>query len=94
MNPTCGSCRFFKRRETGKIMGNCHSRAPVVMFSGMAVDIQGQQIRNPMTGQFMANFDTFFPALPDTEWCGDHQPRLVKDLDLSALKPEELKGDA
>lgn len=92
MISTCGSCRFFRRRETGHPMGHCHSRAPAVMFVGMANDIKGHPIQHPASGQFMANVDSFWPALPDTEWCGDHQPRLVKDVDLSELKPEELAG--
>lgn len=73
-------------------MGNCHSRAPVVMFSGMANDVQGQPVRNPRNGQFLPNIDSYWPMVPDTEWCGDHTARLVKDVDLSELKPEELAG--
>ena len=91
MNPTCASCRFFKRRNVGQAMGTCHSRAPVVMFIGMANDANGQPLRNMHTGQYLANIDTFFPAVPDTEWCGDHTARLIKDVDLSKLEPEELK---
>lgn len=75
-------------------MGHCHSRAPTVMFSGMANDVQGRPVQNPRNGQHLPNIDSYWPAVPDTEWCGDHQARLVKDVDLSELQPEELKGDA
>ena len=90
MNPTCGTCKYFKRREVGNIMGACHSRGPSVMFGGMLTDANGQQVRNLRTGQFVPNIDSYWPPVPDTEWCGDHAARPVGDIDLSKLAVEEL----
>lgn len=82
----CGSCMYFRRGNPGQPLGVCRARPPVPMMVGTAKNMAGQMV--PLT-------DTFWPQVPDTEWCGSWSSRLeLSAIDLTALQPEEMEGTA
>ena len=87
MKPACGNCGAFKRLMIGQTMGLCRSRAPVPILVGM---INGD-------GGPMPVVNTYFPQVPDNEWCGDYMPLkalTVPRLDLAELESALTEGNA
>ena len=81
----CGSCRFFKRVPNMR-GGLCRSRAPVPILIGMAKD--------PITGNVFPQVNTFWPQIPDTEWCGSYDHGIdVSAIDISKLGAVDLDAD-
>lgn len=82
-NETCGSCKFFVRDAPMQIMGKCHEAPPTLLLLGRA------QNGLPVV-------DTFWPPVPDTEFCGRHQlskPRAAS-INLAEIATESLEGNA
>jgi len=82
----CGTCKCFRRAKVGQAMGVCRGGPPTVMLLGMAPSqLQGMP-PIPVT-------NTFWPEVPDHEWCLSHTRRLPLELskiDLSALDAAEM----
>lgn len=80
----CGRCKFFRRIEVMQASGHCRSRPPFVVSGGFA---QGQP-------QAL----TYWPTVPDTEWCGDwtERPRAVSTagIDLAKVDASDIEGSA
>ena len=89
MNETCGSYRYFRRKEIGKPIGTCHANPPQLVLTGMA--------EHPITRQAIPMTHSFWPILGDTEFCGLHTVRTAADniaaIDLSKLEPDQLAGE-
>lgn len=82
----CGNCAYFKRVSVGQQGGLCRARPPVPLMVGMA--------QNPMTKEPFPVINTYWPQIPDSEWCGDHNPALIgREIDLSQLSEAELVGE-
>ena len=79
----CGSCRFFRRNEIGQPRGVCRSLPPVPLMSGMA--------KHPVSGELFPVIKTYWPEIPDTEWCGGYVRKVYTPLDLESA---ELEGSA
>lgn len=80
----CGTCRFFRRNQVGQPVGVCRARPPVPIMAGMVQ----HSVRGPIP---MIN--TYWPEIPDTEWCGDFARKAYgMGIDLSKLAVEELEG--
>lgn len=84
----CGSCKFFRRAEMGNPMGVCRERPPVPMLIGAA--------KHPITQQQTPVCNTFWPQIPDTEWCGHWMIRTAvgTEIDISKLDLAALEGNA
>ena len=85
----CGNCQFFRRAAPNQPLGVCRARPPVPMLVGM--------LKHPVTQEPVPRNDSFWPQVPDTEWCGAHQerPRMSKnapEIDLGKLDITELEG--
>lgn len=83
---SCGNCMWFRRGKVGQPMGVCRQSPPTVVLIGMAQD--------PVTQRQVPVTDTFWPQVPDTELCGQHQARPVVDIDLTKLDAELIEGSA
>ena len=75
----CGGCAFFKRIRIGQPGGFCRARPPSVLMVGMGEGFDRRPI--PVV-------NTYWPQVPDTEWCGEWGPK----LDLTAIDPEALQN--
>lgn len=85
MDENCGSCRFFRRQTIGQPLGVCRARPPVPMMIGMN--------KHPVSGEMLPVINTYWPQVPDTEWCGGFERKAFgKNIDLSKLEPAELEG--
>ena len=80
----CGSCRYFRRNDIGQPMGVCRSRPPIPVMTGM--------LKHPISGEICPSIKTFWPELPDSEWCGGYMRRPVEVVDLKELA--EMEGHA
>ena len=80
---TCGSCKFFRRLGPMQPMGDCHEGPPTALLLGRA------QNGLPVV-------DTFWPRVPDTEFCGAHQlpKHRAESINLAEIAPEALEGNA
>ncbi len=59
----CAGCCFWKRITEGQPMGLCHFNPPTLLLLGMR--------QHPvMPNQGVPVTDTFWPAVPESEWCG------------------------
>lgn len=82
----CGSCRFFRRIQVGQPGGVCRARPPVPMVTGM--------IKHPVTGEMLPHVNTYWPQIPDSEWCGGFERRPYGvAIDLSKLDAAEMGGE-
>jgi hypothetical protein len=82
----CGNCGFFRRHQLGRPLGNCHANPPTLVFIGQAQNAAGGVV--PLT-------NTYWPAIPDTEWCGAHQPKIdLGAIDADALQAAPAEGTA
>lgn len=82
---SCGSCRFFRRLTVGMPNGVCRPRPPVPMVVGI--------IKHPTTGEMFPKVNTYWPEVPDSEWCGYYERKAFgAGIDLSKLAVEELEG--
>lgn len=86
MEESCGNCRFFRRIRIGQAGGVCRAKPPVPMLIGAQ--------SNPHTNEQFPIINTYWPQIPDTEWCGEYARRVVPQVDLSKLSLEELGGAA
>lgn len=81
---TCGECKFFRRVAPMQPMGTCHAGPPTLILLGRTHD------NRPVT-------DSFWPMVPDTEFCGGWKqaPRpSALNIDLTKLDVEQLEGNA
>ena len=82
----CGSCRFFRRAEIGMPGGVCRRVPPVPVMAGM--------LKHPITQELFPAVKTYWPEIPDTEWCGEYVQRPFSQVDLEKLDEADLKGSA
>jgi hypothetical protein len=77
---SCGSCRFWRRNEKGKPSGVCRQTQPTAFIVAMVA----HQI---MKNQQIPIVDSFWPPIPESEWCGQWNaaPKSYADIDLSKL---------
>ena len=82
----CSGCRYFKRAAgIGSPVGICRSRPPVPLMLGIGKDALGNS--QPV-------IQTYWPQIPDTEWCGDWQAKVDMGLlDAMALENAEVQGE-
>lgn len=70
--------------------GVCRQQPPQTMVAGA--------LKNPTTGEVMPRVDSFWPQIPDTEWCGQWKLRPsaidMDAIDLSALSEASVEGNA
>ena len=79
---SCGTCRYWRRSAPLQPIGLCRRRPPTLVFMGT---LQGGK---PVT-------DTFWPMVPDLEWCGEHAARgNGRTIDLAAIDVDALEGQA
>lgn len=84
---TCGSCRFFKRARAFQPIGWCRADPPRAILVGSSQD--------PVTKQVVPLVNTYWPQIPDTEWCGAWKMRgQIVEIDLSDLGQENMEGSA
>lgn len=84
---SCGSCRFFRRLQVGQAGGVCRAWPPVPMVAGI--------MKHPTTGETFPRVNTYWPEIPDSEWCGAYEKRAHgAGIDLGKLDIEELEGEA
>lgn len=84
---SCGNCRYFRRAEMGKALGHCRESPPSVV----------PLVKMQSDGGVFTVADTFWPMVPDHEWCGAWVSRPafdVRSIDLKDLKPEAIEGTA
>jgi hypothetical protein len=63
----CGNCAAFEPAPKGaKGTGTCHRGRPTPIFLGWG--------QHPVTHQQIPMVDSWFPPLPDVQWCLDHVP--------------------
>lgn len=67
MTNTCGNCLFFRRHQALQPMGVCREKPPLQLMVGQMV--------NKITNQPEPLIGTYWPQVPDTEWCGSWSPR-------------------
>jgi|HubBroStandDraft_5_1064220.scaffolds.fasta_scaffold583033_1 hypothetical protein len=80
--PGCGSCNFFRRIQLGQAMGHCRARPPTLVLLGMNAN------HKPVT-------DTFWPMVPDHEWCGEFEVRpSFGEIDFTELDAVPVEGTA
>ena len=60
---TCGNCRYWKRMQPERPQGMCRKRPPTMLLLGMAPHPMNPKQQMPIT-------DSFWPPIPETEWCG------------------------
>lgn len=85
---SCGDCKFFRRVRPMQPIGKCHRNPPVTFVVG--------QVKSQL-GQVQALADSFWPTVPDTDFCGEWKaaPRhAALDIDLTKLDVEQLEGNA
>lgn len=82
----CGTCRFFRRAQIGQQGGVCRARPPVPLMLGM--------LKHPVTGEMFPAVKTYWPEIPDTEWCGGYTRKAFGKVDLEKLDAAELDGSA
>lgn len=93
MPENCGSCRFFVRIVPLQPHGCCHERPPTLILVGMRPPEIAGQMPRPLT-------NTFWPMIPDTEWCGAWTERTavierrLPQIDLDRLTPDAIEGNA
>lgn len=77
---SCGSCRFWKRHKDGQPSGMCRQKPPAVIMIGM-------QPHPIAKNQGMPIVDSFWPPIPESEWCGQWSAaaKTYADIDLSKL---------
>lgn len=84
---TCGNCRYFRRAEVGRALGHCHESPPSVVAL----------VKTTPDGQVFTTADTFWPMMPDSEWCGAWIAKAAFDaraIDLKSLNTEAIEGTA
>jgi hypothetical protein len=77
---SCGSCRFWRRNEKGKPSGVCRQTQPTAFIIAM--------VAHPiMKNQQIPIVDSFWPPIPESEWCGQWEaPKApLSEIDLSRL---------
>jgi hypothetical protein len=76
----CGSCRFWKRHRDGQPGGVCRERQPTAIMVGM-------QPHPIAKDRGMPIIDSFWPPIPEGEWCGQWEaPKApLSEIDLSRL---------
>jgi hypothetical protein len=83
----CGACRFFRRIEIGNPMGHCRGATPTLVMVGLAARPNNQEPL-PVTR-------TYWPAIPDTEWCGVFERSAgFAGIDMSLLNTAAIEGTA
>ena len=82
----CGTCRFFRRAEIGQPGGVCRANPPTPVMAGM--------LKHPITGELFPAVKTYWPEIPDTEWCGAYLRKPFGKVDLEKLVPAEADGNA
>lgn len=88
MTESCGNCKFFRRVQPMQPMGKCHRNPPVTY-------VVGQQ-KTPL-GQVQTLADSFWPVVPDTDFCGEWKIAgrpAAASIDLTTLDVKELEGRA
>lgn len=84
---SCGSCRFFRRAQIGQAAGVCRAHPPVPMPVGA--------VKHSVTGEIFPKINTYWPEIPDSEWCGAYEKRAYgPGIDLAKLDVQELEGEA
>lgn len=86
---SCGNCQYFRRIEPKHPGGVCRARPPIPVMVGMA--------KHPVSGQPVAVINTYWPEIPDVEWCGAHELRAdiaLQSIDLSRLDTTDVSGSA
>lgn len=90
MIESCGNCRFWRRVQPMQPMGHCRFNPPTPLVVGMQ--------QNKITQQVQPIVDSFWPMLPDTEWCGGWGLRLgavdMKELDARQFEDADTEGSA
>jgi hypothetical protein len=51
-------------------------------------------LKHPITGELFPAVKTYWPEIPDTEWCGEYAQRPFAQVDLEKLDEADLKGSA
>lgn len=84
----CGSCKFFRRAEPMNPVGVCRALPPTVMMVGMS--------KHPISGQQVPVTNTYWPQIPDSEWCGAWLLRTAMgaNIDLTKIDVDALEGSA
>lgn len=67
MNPTCSTCKFWKKEKTD---GTCTRFPPLVMIAGV--------VMNPITRQQQPGFTSAFPTVRGDLTCGEHQTKIER----------------
>ena len=69
-------------------MGVCRQHPPVPLIVGA--------VKHPTTGNPQPVTDSFWPQVPDSEWCGQWERTidLSRDLNVAALESAETEGTA
>lgn len=87
MSEECGSCRYFRRISVGHPQGVCRARPPTPMMITIA--------KNPVTGDPFPVINTYWPEVPDVEWCGDYTRKpMGAAIDLEKMDRAEAEGSA
>jgi hypothetical protein len=91
MESNCGNCLFFRRNVALQPIGKCRFNPPVTHVIGTT--------QHPQTRHQVPHVGTYFPELPDTEWCGAYSRRQPKQVAMAQINLErlnigELEGSA
>lgn len=84
---TCGNCRYFRRVEVGRALGHCRESPPSIVAL----------VRTQSDGSVVSVADTFWPMVPDGEWCGAWVAKPAFDakaIDLKSLDADAIEGTA
>ena len=82
----CGTCRYFRRAQIGQPLGVCRARPPVPVMAGM--------VKHPVTGEAFPQVKTYWPEIPDSEWCGTYIRKPFGVADLEQMDAAEASGSA
>lgn len=89
----CGICRYFVRNGPGNPVGYCARNPPQAFVIAMQQPKLAGQMPMPV-------FQSAWPPIEDTKFCGEFRPAERKPLadprsiDLSKLDVEETEGKA
>lgn len=80
--PTCETCRFWKRDDDHRDQGACRRFPPVLNPMQVLADMRkhGRESStdgDPLPARELLDFGAFsFPIPSFDDWCGEHEPKL------------------